>query len=272
MRAPSRVLLKGGRRVYRAVPCLGRCETTGRCTTRCREANTSCCASRSGGQCRCLAVEGKEQHPPCWGCVAAASLYFQIEHHAHYCTPDLCWFLACRLGRIAFHPAGRHLGTASYDLTWRLWDCETGHCLLEQEGHSRSVYTVAFQVRSSGLRRGCNCAAAFSVCVRSILPCTLLAMWWRCVHRWLRAASLLLPPHSLVCLAALHAPLTAIPHRTSAAVCRPISLCSGRLLAVSGGMGGKRRGALQHHAVYSDRALCPAEPLPRLHACSATAP
>ncbi|GAB4822458.1 hypothetical protein N2152v2_009504 [Parachlorella kessleri] len=54
-----------------------------------------------------------------------------------------------RLGRIAFHPAGRHLGTASYDLTWRLWDCETGHCLLEQEGHSRSVYTVAFQCDGS---------------------------------------------------------------------------------------------------------------------------
>jgi U4/U6 small nuclear ribonucleoprotein PRP4 len=51
-----------------------------------------------------------------------------------------------RLGRIAFHPMGRHLGTASFDLTWRLWDVETGQCLLEQEGHSRSVYTVAFQV------------------------------------------------------------------------------------------------------------------------------
>ena len=43
------------------------------------------------------------------------------------------------------HPMGRHLGTASYDQTWRLWDLETGDCLLEQEGHSRSVYAVAFQ-------------------------------------------------------------------------------------------------------------------------------
>ncbi|EFN58103.1 hypothetical protein CHLNCDRAFT_20357 [Chlorella variabilis] len=50
-----------------------------------------------------------------------------------------------RLGRIAFHPMGRHLGTASFDQTWRLWDVETGSCLLEQEGHSRSVYAVAFQ-------------------------------------------------------------------------------------------------------------------------------
>ena len=40
---------------------------------------------------------------------------------------------------------GRHLGTASYDGTWRLWDMERGYCLLEQEGHSRSVYALAFQ-------------------------------------------------------------------------------------------------------------------------------
>jgi WD40 repeat protein len=41
-------------------------------------------------------------------------------------------FTSCRLGRIAFHPMGDHLGTASYDLTWRLWDIATGDCLLEQ--------------------------------------------------------------------------------------------------------------------------------------------
>lgn len=34
--------------------------------------------------------------------------------------------------------------TASYDMTWRLWDVETGSCLYEQEGHSRQVYAVAF--------------------------------------------------------------------------------------------------------------------------------
>ena len=39
---------------------------------------------------------------------------------------------------------GRHVGTASFDETWRLWDVETCSCLLEQEGHSRPVYTVAF--------------------------------------------------------------------------------------------------------------------------------
>ena len=35
--------------------------------------------------------------------------------------------------------------TASFDMTWRLWDVETGQTLLEQEGHSRAVYSVAFQ-------------------------------------------------------------------------------------------------------------------------------
>ena len=29
-------------------------------------------------------------------------------------------------------------------MTWRLWDIEAGSCLLEQEGHSRSVYAVGF--------------------------------------------------------------------------------------------------------------------------------
>ncbi|GFR45922.1 hypothetical protein Agub_g7380 [Astrephomene gubernaculifera] len=49
-----------------------------------------------------------------------------------------------RLGRLAFHPMGQHLATASFDGTWRLWDAEAGSCLLEQEGHSRAVYAVAF--------------------------------------------------------------------------------------------------------------------------------
>jgi hypothetical protein len=34
--------------------------------------------------------------------------------------------------------------TASFDMTWRLWDVETGAALLEQEGHSRPVYAVGF--------------------------------------------------------------------------------------------------------------------------------
>ena len=37
-----------------------------------------------------------------------------------------------RLARIAFHPSGRYLGTASFDKTWRLWHLETGVELLLQ--------------------------------------------------------------------------------------------------------------------------------------------
>lgn len=65
-----------------------------------------------------------------------------------------------RLGRVVFHPSGALLATASFDQTWRLWDLERAvpllaagnpaaardvGCLCEQEGHSRSVYSVAFQ-------------------------------------------------------------------------------------------------------------------------------
>jgi len=59
-----------------------------------------------------------------------------------------------RLGRIAFHPMGQHLATASFDTTWRLWDLEAGTCLMEQEGHSRSVYTISFQTDGSLIASG----------------------------------------------------------------------------------------------------------------------
>ena len=49
-----------------------------------------------------------------------------------------------RLGRCAFHPSGRVVGTACFDTTWKVWDVERGQELYEQEGHSRAVYTVAF--------------------------------------------------------------------------------------------------------------------------------
>lgn len=49
-----------------------------------------------------------------------------------------------RLARLAFHPMGDHVGTASFDHTWRLWDVTTGQCLVEQEGHSRPLYAIAF--------------------------------------------------------------------------------------------------------------------------------
>ena len=51
-----------------------------------------------------------------------------------------------RLARVGFHPSGKVCGTASFDKTWRLWDVETGQEVLLQEGHSRAVYAIAFQV------------------------------------------------------------------------------------------------------------------------------
>jgi U4/U6 small nuclear ribonucleoprotein PRP4 len=54
-----------------------------------------------------------------------------------------------RLGRIAFHPSGKFVGSPSYDLTWRFWDLETNQCLFEQEGHSSAVYCLSFQCDGS---------------------------------------------------------------------------------------------------------------------------
>lgn len=61
-----------------------------------------------------------------------------------------------RVARIAFHPLGSYLASASFDGTWRLWDVERGAELMMQEGHSRAVYAVDFQgdgalVASGGL-------------------------------------------------------------------------------------------------------------------------
>lgn len=50
-----------------------------------------------------------------------------------------------RVGRIAFHPSGQYLGSASFDGTWKLWDVESKKELLTQEGHSKEVYALAFQ-------------------------------------------------------------------------------------------------------------------------------
>ncbi|CAL8106283.1 unnamed protein product [Calicophoron daubneyi] len=56
-----------------------------------------------------------------------------IEGHAPY-----------RVSRLAFHPSGRFLGTACFDLSWRLWDLEVCEEVLHQEGHSKPVYDVVF--------------------------------------------------------------------------------------------------------------------------------
>jgi U4/U6 small nuclear ribonucleoprotein PRP4 len=47
-----------------------------------------------------------------------------------------------RLGKVCWHPLGKHVLTTGFDRTWRLWDVETGGELLVQEGHARPVYGV----------------------------------------------------------------------------------------------------------------------------------
>ncbi|KAG5654375.1 hypothetical protein H0H81_003833 [Sphagnurus paluster] len=50
-----------------------------------------------------------------------------------------------RVCRVAFHPSGNYVASASFDTTWRLWDVITSKELLLQEGHSKEVYCVDFQ-------------------------------------------------------------------------------------------------------------------------------
>lgn len=50
-----------------------------------------------------------------------------------------------RVCRVAFHPSGNYVASASFDTTWRLWDVDTSKELLLQEGHSKEVYSVEFQ-------------------------------------------------------------------------------------------------------------------------------
>lgn len=50
-----------------------------------------------------------------------------------------------RICRVAFHPSGDYVASASFDTSWRLWDVTTSKELLLQEGHSKEVYAVEFQ-------------------------------------------------------------------------------------------------------------------------------
>jgi U4/U6 small nuclear ribonucleoprotein PRP4 len=50
-----------------------------------------------------------------------------------------------RVARVAFHPSGNFIGTASFDSTWKLWDAERQKELLMQQGHSREVFAIGFQ-------------------------------------------------------------------------------------------------------------------------------
>ncbi|CAB61461.1 U4/U6 x U5 tri-snRNP complex WD repeat subunit Rna4 [Schizosaccharomyces pombe] len=61
-----------------------------------------------------------------------------------------------RVGRVAFHPSGDYLVSASFDTTWRLWDVHTGVELLMQEGHSEGIFSIACQPDGSLVSSGGN--------------------------------------------------------------------------------------------------------------------
>jgi len=50
-----------------------------------------------------------------------------------------------RCCQVAWHPAGTHLATSSFDRSWRLWDAEVGGDeILLQDGHFNECYGLAF--------------------------------------------------------------------------------------------------------------------------------
>lgn len=59
-----------------------------------------------------------------------------------------------RVARVAFHPSGSYLASASFDTSWRLWDVNSQSELLLQEGHSRPVFAVSFNADGSLLASG----------------------------------------------------------------------------------------------------------------------
>jgi U4/U6 small nuclear ribonucleoprotein PRP4 len=59
-----------------------------------------------------------------------------------------------RVNRGQFHPSGEFLATTSADRTWKLWDVESGVCVLTQTGHGKSVTPCSFQSDGSLLATG----------------------------------------------------------------------------------------------------------------------
>lgn len=76
-----------------------------------------------------------------------------------------------RVCRVAFHPSGEYVASASFDTTWRLWDVNTSEELLLQEGHSKEVYCVEFQ------NDGALAASGYVCVTRKSLEAKLTAHW-----------------------------------------------------------------------------------------------
>lgn len=54
-----------------------------------------------------------------------------------------------RVVKVKFHPSDRYVASASFDMTWRLWDVERQVELQLQEGHAKEVYCLDFQCDGS---------------------------------------------------------------------------------------------------------------------------
>ncbi|QHS76885.1 U4/U6-U5 snRNP complex subunit PRP4 [Saccharomyces paradoxus] len=54
-----------------------------------------------------------------------------------------------RVSDVKYHPSGKFIGSASHDMTWRLWDASTHQELLLQEGHAKGVFSLSFQCDGS---------------------------------------------------------------------------------------------------------------------------
>ncbi|AET38505.1 U4/U6-U5 snRNP complex subunit PRP4 Ecym_2808 [Eremothecium cymbalariae DBVPG len=59
-----------------------------------------------------------------------------------------------RVCKVKFHPSGKFAASASFDMTWILWDLEKALAIQLQEGHSREVFTLGFQTDGSLLASG----------------------------------------------------------------------------------------------------------------------
>ncbi len=75
---------------------------------------------------------------------AGPGMLIQYHSHSEKSMATLSGHSA-RVCRVAFHPSGDYVGSASFDGTWRLWDVEKQKELLIQEGHSKEVFALAFQ-------------------------------------------------------------------------------------------------------------------------------
>lgn len=72
--------------------------------------------------------------------------------------------------RVAFHPSGDYVASASFDTTWRLWDVNTSKELLLQEGHSKEVFAIEFQNDGALIVSGLVSALVVILMVTDFVP------------------------------------------------------------------------------------------------------